>query len=304
MMTPYGWVNDPDYGQQQWERDRANDAAVEKRDRIQKYNDWLQASMKNAPQWGQAYAGSIGLNANDPKIQNIIQQISDDLATRAPRDLESGNPTQYFNSDAFQQGFNDYESRARRANTAQVRNAFNPGFESNLLPDSDIDNIVNTILGEQKGLASTKLGYQQKRGLLNPVGLEQANKTLENQASAGKSTLSNLARGALDKDRSSLLDIVSNAGNAASTWMLGNNDFSVTPYQQQVNERAQREREGFGGDVRAALGNTQLFDIPAVVAQAGTAQGSDNLNFGSIPGGGGSKKKTANRGLGSSGGGF
>lgn len=301
-MTPYGWVNDPDYGQQQWERDRANDAAVEKRDRISKYNKWLQDSMANAPAWGQAYAGSIGLNAGDPKIQSIINQIAGDLGTRAPRDLESGNPEQYFNSDAFKQGFNDYESRARRANTSQVSNAFAPGTESNLLPDSEIDNIVNTILGEQKGLASTKLGYQQKRGLLNPVGVEQANKTLENQGKAASSTLTSLGQGVLDKDRSALTDIIANAGTAASSWMLGNNDFSVSPYQQQLTEKAQRERGNLEGDVRSALGNTQLFDIPTIVSQAGTAQGSDNLNFGSIPGGG--RKKSTSRGLGSSGGGF
>ncbi len=297
------WINQPNYGQIQWEQDRANDEANAKRDRIDKYNKWLQDSMATGPQWGQAYAGSIGLNANDPNIQNIINQISQSIGAKAPRDLESGNPEQYFGPDAFQQGFNDFESRQRRANTAQVRNAFAPGFESSLLPDQDIDSIVNDIINEQKGLASTKLGYQQKRGLLNPVGLEQANKTLGTQEQAGRSTVSNLARGALDKDRSALLDIVSNAGNAASTWMLGNSDFRVDPYQQQVNERAQRERSGFGGDVRAALGNTQLFDIPTIVSQAGTAQGSDNLNFGSIPGAA-EKKKNTSRGLGNAGGGF
>lgn len=78
-MTPYGWVNDPNYGQIQWEQDRANDAANEKRDRIQRYNDWLKASMGNAPIWGSQYAQSIGLNPTDPNIANIINMISGDI---------------------------------------------------------------------------------------------------------------------------------------------------------------------------------------------------------------------------------
>lgn len=302
-MTPYGWVNDPDFGEIQRQKNAANDAEVEKRDRISKYNTWLQDTMAAGPTLGRSYAASIGLNPDTPGMADIINQISSGIGAKAPRDMETGNPEQYWGSDAFQQGFNDFENRGRRANTMQVRNTFAPGFESKLLPDSDIDSIVNEIIGEQRGLANTRLGYQEKRGLLNPQGLEQANKSLTNQESAGRSTLSSLARGQLDKDRSSILDIVSNAGSAASTWMLGNDAFSVDPYQQQVNDRATRERAGFGGDVRAALGNTELFDIPTIVAQAGTAQGSDNLNFGSVPGGQG-KKKPASRGLGSSGGGF
>lgn len=297
------WENQPNWGQIQWEQDRANDAAVEKRDRINKYNTWLTDSIANAPGWANAYAGSIGLDPSKSGIQAVINQVISGLASKAPRDQDTSvNPESYFSPEAFDQAFADSQSRARQANIAQVRNRFAPGFENSLLPDSDIDSIVNDIIGEQKGLASTKLGYQSKRGLLTPQGTEQANKTLANQESAGRSTVSSLARSALDKDRSAINDIVSQAGNAAGSWMLGNDAFSVDPYYQQVTDRANRERASFGGDVRAALGNTNLFDIPTIVAQAGTAQGSDNLNFGSIPGG--APKKTDKRGLGSTGGGF
>jgi hypothetical protein len=259
---------------------------VEKRDRISKYDKWLTDSIASAPQWGQAYAGSIGLNAGDPGIQAVINRITQSMASKAPRGLDTGvNPESYFSPEAFDQSFADEQSRRRQANTAQVRGKFAPGFENNYLPDSDMDSIVNDIVNEQKGLANTKLGYQSKRGLLTPQGTEQANRTLGTQEQAARSTVGSLARSALDKDRSSLTDIVANAGNAASSWMFGNGDFSTQPYEQQVQDRAQRERSTFGGDVRSALGNTSLFDIPTLIAQAGTAQGANNLNFGSIPGG-------------------
>lgn len=294
------WVDQPNYGQIQWENDRKMQAETEKRDRIDSYNRYLTEAIAAGPDLGAGYARSIGLNPGDPNIQSVIQRIVGNIGSKAPRNLDSTiDPGSYFSSDAFDQEFSNEQSRARQANTAQVRNRFAPGFESSLLPDSDMDSIINDIIGEQKGLASTRLGYQSKRGLLTPQGTEQANKSLGNQEQAARSTVGSLARSALDKDRSSLIDIVANAGNAASTWMFGNDAFSVDPYQNQVNERASRERAGFGGDVRAALGNTELFDIPTLVSQAGTAQGSDNLNFGSIPGG--AKKENTKRGLGTSG---
>jgi hypothetical protein len=231
------WENQPNWGQIQYEQDRANDAANEKRDRISRYNTWLTDSIASAPNWANAYAGSIGLDASKPGIQSVINQVTSGLASKAPRDQDTSvNPESYFSPEAFDQAFSDAQSRARQANNAQVRNKFAPGFESTLLPDSDIDSIVNDIIGEQKGLASTKLGYQSKRGLLTPQGTEQANKTLANQESAGRSTVSSLARSALDKDRSSIHDIISNAGSAANSWMLGNDTFTVDPYVAQVNE--------------------------------------------------------------------
>lgn len=265
------------------------------------YNIALDAAKANAGSTARNYASSIGINPDS--IADLITQITNDMYAKAPRDLEGGvDPNSFFTTDQFASGFNDAQTRARTKNQAAVTNTFKPGFESTLLPDSDIDSIVDSILGEKQNLAQTQLDFQGKRGLLTPQGSEAARTGLGNQAQAARSTLSGVARGALDKNRGDILDIVSDAGSAASGWQLGNDPFDVGTYQTRVNDRAARERGEFGGDVRAALGNTELFDIPALISQAGISQGAQNLSTADNSAGApGDKKKKSNtgRGLGS-----
>jgi hypothetical protein len=291
----------PNYGEMQRLANLEEDERVAAQQRKDRYNQQLAEAFGTAPVYGRQYAASIGLNPDDPGVANIIQQIVGSIQNRAPRDQDSSiNPHGYFSPEAFNEGFTDFQSRGRQANAAKVQSAFRPGYESSLLPDNMIDDIVNQIIGEQRGLADTTLGYQSKRGLLTPQGTEQAGKTLAGQESAARSTVSGLARGALDKDRSSLRDIIGEAGNAANSWLLGSGEFSVDPYQQRAQSFAQREAGTFGGDVRAALGETQLFDIPSLIAQAGQAQGAQNLSVGD-PTFVGDRKKQTSRGLGSAG---
>lgn len=296
----------PNWGQIQYDQDRVKDAENAKNDRVNLYNQRLAEVMGRAPTIAANIAAQMGINPGTPQFQGIIQQITSDMGAKIPKDQDTGvDPNSYFTSDAFTQQFGDAQSRARTANTAQVRNSFAPGSESTLLPDNMIDSIVNNILGEQRGLADTTLGYQSKRGLLTPQGAEQAQKGLAGQSSAAKSTLSNLAKGVLDKDRSGINDIVGDAGTAANSWMLGNDAFDVNPFKQRVNDTVGRDTANLEGDVRSSLGNTQLFDLPTIVAQAGQAQGAQNLTPGSEAGAGipGARKKDgAGRGLGSSGG--
>lgn len=302
------WINQPNWGEIQYQRDRENDARVEKQQRIDRYNEMLQDAFKTAPTYGINYAHSIGVNPDDPRNRSIIDQIVSNIQTKAQPNQDSTiNPHSFFSPEAFQEGFTDFQSRQRQSNAAKVRNAFAPGLENTLMPDSDIDSIVDSILNEQRGLASTTLDYQSKRGLLTPQGSEQARKSLDNQSQAARSTLSGLATGALDKDRQSLRDIISEADSYANNWMLGQSEFDPTPFTQRLQSKAERERAGLGGDVRAALGDTNLFNIPSIVAQAGTAQGAQNLT---ASGGEQSilpktrRSTIANRGLGSGGGGF
>lgn len=295
----------PNWGAIQWQQDRVNDAAVEKRDRQAKYNQWLQDTMRDAPQMGRGYAASLGLDPNNPQVMQAINSIVGNINSGVERDLENINPEKFYNEEAFKSGFADQASKVRSQNVNRVRNTYSPGFESSLLPDSMIDDIVNSIVSEQRGQAGTSLDYQSKRGLLRPQGTEQAMRSLGNQESAARSTVGDLARGVLDKNRSSISDIVSKAGTAASEWDFGMNDFSLDPYRTQIDTAANRARSNFGGDVRAALGDTNLFDLPSVIAQAGTAQGANNLNIGdAVVPGDAKRQQTSKRGLGNAGGGF
>jgi len=296
----------PNYGQIQYDQDRVNDARVESQQRKDLYNQRLQAAMGNAPAQAASYAAQLGMNPDSPQIQQIIQQIVGNIGASTPKDQDTTtDPSSYFTPAAFTQGFGDAQSMARNKNAGMVRDTFGPTSANTLLPDSMIDSIVNSIVGEQKGLADTTLGYQSKRGLLTPQGTEQAQKSLADQGTAARSTVSSLGSGVLSKDRGGINDIISQAGTDANTWMLGGKDFSLDPYQNQIDSAVGRDTTNFEGDTRAALGNTNLFNIPQIVAQAGQAQGAQNLTPGSeLPIPGGQKKATQQRGVGAAGGSF
>lgn len=274
--------------------------------RIADYNNMLQAALAKAPDLGAKYATSIGLDPNNPTIKAIIDSVVGTIGASIPKDQDSKvNPETFFAPTAFDQQFTDAQSRGRTAATGAVSRTFTPGYEDKLLSNDMVDSIINDIIGDQRNLASTSLGYQNKRGLLTPVGSAQADKALSGQEAAARSTLRGLASGVIDKDRATLRDIIGEAGTAASNWHLGDEQFNADPFVQRVNQRANDERASFGGDVRAALGNTQLFDIPSIIAQAGQAQGAQNLTTNMSPDQIAflDKQKTTNtgRGLGSTG---
>jgi hypothetical protein len=280
------------------QRDLDTDAANKKAT----YNQILSDTMAGGRNMVNSYAAQIGVDPT--KISSYIDQIVQDTGSSIPRGLQwddsgSLNPASYYSAASLAPQFDAAQSRARQANTAQVRNAFAPGYSSSLLPDSSIDSIVNDIIGEQRGLANTNLDYQTKRGLLNPQGRAQADTALAGQDAAARSTVGGIGRSVLGKDRASLDDIIGSANDAASSWMFGNDAFSVDPYKQRLSDTAARESGALSGDIRSALGGTKLFDLSNIISQGGEAQGAQNLTTASPVVPGERKKTTASRGVGS-----
>lgn len=281
------------------------DAEAERQQRIQLYADRRTELMGRLPNIVRNYAASIGVDPS--QVPDAINQVINDMAAAIPAAGQDTtvDPNSYVTTPNLVNVMNAQTTRMRGLAGNAVTNAFGPNYASKLLPDTMIDDIVNQIYGEQRGLAQKSVDYQTKRGLLTPAGTEQATKSLEGQGAAARSTLSGLAQNVLSKDRATINDIISRAGTAASGWNFGDKPFTVDPYAAEATSAAGRESSGFGGDVRAALGKTQLFDIPTLVAQAGQAQGAQNLTTGtSAPVPGARKKTGPDRGLGSAGGGF
>lgn len=213
-------------------------------------------------------------------------------------DLDT-NPYSYFGKDLWAGLINQLQTGKRDTFNRQVQSTFTPGYETTKLPDTMIDPIINDIMNTQRNEAQTKLDFAQKRGLLNDTGYSTALSRFGDQSSAAGSTLHSLGTDVLNKDRTSIADIVANAGNAANNWNLGMPNFRLNPYLRQVNQKVGSLTENLPGDVRAALGDTQLFDVPSLVAAGGTAQGPQDLTSQGasfIP-----KKQTKSRGLGSTG---
>lgn len=286
--------------QEQFAREQQARADAQKAQQKQDFQDALAKAVAGATSTGNSYLASRGLSPDQYAPQ--IAQIIADTKAKVP-DLDA-NPGQYFTSDTFASGMNDYQTAQRANNNSKVTGTFTPGFETSYIPRNSIDSIVNDILTGQTNTAQQQIDFQRKRGLLNDAGYNTAEQKLGDQGQAARSTLTGLATGVLNKDYSDLTSIVGNAGNAANAWSLGNPDFSLDPYKQQVQDTATRDLSNLGGDVKSALGSTQLFDIPSIIAAAGITQGPQNLTtVDTAPGIPFSQKKNnVNRGLGSNGG--
>jgi hypothetical protein len=285
--------------QQQAEAERQRQEA-EKIRLEQEFNENLNNAVMGAKTTGRDYAGSRGL---DPTaMESVIDRIINDAKLKVPK-LDS-NPGSYFSSDLFSTGFANEEANRRGQYTGQVNNKFAAGYDRNLIGDTSDDAILDAILGEQRANAEKQLQFNRARGVINDTGFNEAQNRFSGQEAAARSTLTSIGDAVLGNLRSGLNDIKGEAGSAASSWNLGNADFSVDPYWNRANEFATSAKSGLEGKVRSAVGSTQLFDIPSILAAAGTAQGPINLTTAQQVDGtpGFENKKNRNeRGLGSTG---
>lgn len=266
----------------------------------QEFNTNLSNAVTGARTTGMNYAGSRGLDPTS--MEGVIDRIINDAKLKVPK-LDS-NPGSYFTSDLFSTGFANEEQNRRAQYTGQVNNKFSAGYDRNLIGDTSDDAILDAILGEQRANAEKQLQYNRARGVINDTGFNEAQNRFSGQEAAARSTLTSIGDAVLGNLRGGLNDIKGEAGSAASSWNLGNADFSVDPYWGRANEFATSAKSGLEGKVRSAVGSTQLFDIPSILAAAGTAQGPINLTTAQQVDGtpGFENKKNRNeRGLGSTG---
>ncbi len=238
----------------------------------------------------------------DPsRYGNIIDQVLSDTQAKVPQ-LDP-NPNQYFTSDVFDAGINNYQNLQRTQAGTKVQQAFAPGFENNYIPDNSYSSTIDDILNEQFNNAQKQVDYNRQRGTINDQGYAAAEGKLNAARSAGQGQLTDIGDAILGKGRTQLDQDRSDAGNAASTYALGSPDFSVDPFVTKARADADKFNAGIGGAVRNAVGNTNFFDIPTILTQAGIAQGPQNLttNQPEVNGPLQVKKNRTDRGLGSTG---
>lgn len=260
----------------------------------------FKTNLSNAVTGAQGDATSIlssrGLDPNT-YMAPITQAIADEQA-KVP--VDDPNPSQYFTSDLINNALTGYQSGTQAKNQTKVNNAFAPGFESSLLPDSLTSPYINSILTTQQAQAKQSLLAAQQRGQLTDVGLNAAEDALGTQSTGAKSTLDSLGDSVLASDRSGLDTIKSNATTGANSWQLGDPDFSLDPYQTNLNNTVTKDTGNLGGDITNALGSTPLFNVNSILLSGSQAQGPQNLTTASVPGMP-VKKNNTDRGLGSQG---
>lgn len=258
----------------------------------------LEGAVSGATNKAKKHFADLGYTVSD----DIINSIISDAKARVP--IDDSRPDSYFTSDVFDAGLNKAQDRVRTVNTGKVAAQFAPGFERSYVTDTLDDNILNTILGEQSNTAMTALKYNKDRGVINDAGYNEATSRFNNQSGAARSTLTDIGDSVLGKIRSGVRDIAGEAGTAASSWAFGNPSFDLSPYISRTNDFVNQSKTNLEGKIRSAVGDTQLFDIPSILAAAGTAQGPINLTpqgQDQMVAGLDQSKKRNQRGLGSTG---
>lgn len=168
---------------------------------------------------------------------------------------------------------------ALRGRTQRTLNEIAPeGFARSRITDTADDDIIASILAEQRGDAENYASRLRDRGVITDTGLSAALEDIGKQANRGQFTLSELGSGILEGGRGGALDIVNRGRSRASTLDLGD---TFDPYAQTGTELNNYFTDFLTnlGDRFRAQAPTDLFDVSGLPVLAGAAQGAGNTAF-------------------------
>lgn len=166
-------------------------------------------------------------------------------------------------------------SAARQFFGRQIENDFAPFNPDSALPYTADDNIINSILGEQRQTADDFLTRALNRGQLNQTGFQSGVQSLNTQQTAGNARLQDLGKGVIDQGRGQLGTIKSNALSEAGGFSIGN-PFDPSSFTNNAQNSLNDFNSGLEGNIRAALGGSSVFDPASSVSFGGNAQGVSN----------------------------
>ena len=204
------------------------------------------------------------------------KQISDSInaAGNNVTDLDP-NPQGKYAPTLASDLYNTLTSGQQSQNLAAYNKVFDPSYSLTALPGTLIDPSVSSVVNSQFDPLSGQLLNAQKRGTLNDQGYAAALQALNTSKTGAMSTVSKLAQGVLDSDRSGVNDYIGTGRTAAGSAPL-NTDFSVDPYKAGATDLVGRDTSSFGGDVQNAVGATKFSDLTTLLNAGGSAQGAND----------------------------
>jgi len=184
------------------------------------------------------------------------------------------NPMAAFGDNLGQQIVGDLTSNAQSRARTQLDSLFGSNYSANELPLGLVDPIVDRILTERFNPLSDQLQNAQLRGILTQTGLSGAQNQLEQDRTAGRSTVSRLGTNVLMSDRGDVDQYLTGAYNTASNMpLLAAPTFDPNVFYNEAEGRTERYRDNLYGDTLNAVGNTQFSDITKLLNAGGIAQG-------------------------------
>lgn len=231
------------------------------------------------------YFRTLGLDPTmyQSDILNTLNNRKQQVADLDP------NPMATFGSNLGQSIVNQLAGGAQNRARTGLDQLFGSNYSARELPLELIDPVTNTVLGSQFDPLNTQLENAMKRRTLTDKGYAGALSQLENDMTAGRSTVSRLGTNVLMANRGDIDSYLSGAYNSASTLPLASaNMFDPNSYYNEAESRTERYRQNLHGDILNALGSTKLSDITRLLNAGGVAQGATDptaTNPNAIPGG-------------------
>jgi hypothetical protein len=253
------------------EQQRQAEEAARRDRELQQFNQMLGNVRNTNMSIADQVLSSYGL---DPNMFRGNVQTELDRLTAGLR--PGSDPTNIINGRSIAESVvNDELRRRRMGYQQQAEQKFGSNFGNRLISDDVLNSTIDDILNTQKQNAAQFIERGQKRGIINDVGAQAAQRRIGEAEQTGRGTLGNLALGIIDKYRSQANQVRDRAFNQASGYNFGSN-INFDELLGEGNQIAERARNFGGGELRSAIGGQNFFDLSELRNTAGQAQGAIN----------------------------
>ena len=252
--------------------DAANKVTQDKADTLATFNKSKSTAYDNALTDVKHQFQLAGVDVTPYLDTEVIPNLQRRLSTI--KDLDP-NPTAAFGTDLGKSIINDITGSKRTTYGDQLNKVFSPSYAETNIGDNLTDQYSGTLLSEQFDPLRAQLLNASKRGTLNDVGYNAALNRLGQKQSTGASTIADLGRTIIGKDRGEVNDYISNARKDANAATLST-AFDPNTYAMGAKNLVDTDVANFGGALRNAVGGTKFADYSELLNAGGAVQGATN----------------------------
>jgi hypothetical protein len=155
----------------------------------------------------------------------------------------------------------------------KVNALYGPNYSTQAFQDTADDPIIDAMLGRQRSTAQEGIDRAYKRGQLNTSGYNAAVAGLGERDLAARSEANQLGGGVLARYRQNVDDAIAGIRSRVGSATTG---YDLTPEQDAITAKVGQLQQGMTGDITAALGGRQFYDLPGLLGRAGAEQGFVN----------------------------
>ena len=223
---------------------------------------------------------SKGIDTNSgygAEISNLIRSGLDRARSGAPKIVTDANSI--FSSTIYDDAYNNVRQSARSKLNKELDGFMGDGFAESTFTDTSDDDILRSILNQQKSDVMARAESSKARGILNDAGYDRFMRDLTNAEQAGFAKANTIGDGVLSNYRKDLNDFGAQQRNRANEYDFTDN-FDVNNVRTQFDSRINAKKSSLQGDILAALGGTKFFDEDMLLGTATGASGVQNNTVG------------------------